>query len=92
MVNESSQAKNLYETTLSHVMSLWFLPEVERRQAAGLIPKPFPLLAAQVIIHSDGRPHEIQLNEEVRGVLDVKYKEGVSDKIGKPVYATRSSD
>jgi uncharacterized protein (UPF0332 family) len=87
MIEGTSEPDNLYETTLNHAMSLWFLPEVERRQAADLIPKPFPLLAAQVIIHSDGRPHEIRLNEEVRANLDVKYKEGISDKIGKPVFA-----
>ena len=86
MTTESSQPENLYETTLNHAMSLWFLPEVERRQAAGLIPKPFPLLAAQVIIHSDGRPHDIRLNDEVRAVLDVKYKQGVGDKTGKLVF------
>jgi uncharacterized protein (UPF0332 family) len=87
MTKESSKSQNPYEKTLNHAMSLWFLPEVERRQTAGLIPKPFPLLAAQVIIHLDGRPHEIRLNDEVRAILDVKYKEGVGDKTGKAVFA-----
>lgn len=73
------------QTTLNHAMSVWFLPEVERRQAAGLIPKPYEFIAAQVIFYADGRPRRIRLNEEVVAVIDVKYKNGVPDKIGKPV-------
>jgi len=68
-------------------MSLWFMPEIERRQVAALAPKPFPFMAAQVIFRPGGTRPEIRLNEEVKAVIDVNYKEGVAIKDGDPVFA-----
>jgi hypothetical protein len=84
---ELKEPDSFRKTALNHAMSAWFLPEIERRQAAGLAPKPFPFMAGQVIMYADERPVEIRLNEQVKAVLDVKYKDGVSIKIGEPVYA-----
>jgi uncharacterized protein (UPF0332 family) len=87
MTKDFSQPENPYENTLNHAMSLWFTPEIERRQAAGLIPKPFPFMAAQVIFHPGGTRPEIRLNEEVKAVIDVKYKDGVAINKGDAVLA-----
>jgi uncharacterized protein (UPF0332 family) len=76
-----------WENTFRQVMDLWVTPEVERRQAAGAIPKPFNLHAAQVIFYADGRPHEIRLNEEVRAIGKVKLKQGVAKQEGDPIYS-----
>jgi hypothetical protein len=73
-------------------MDLWVTPEVERRQAAGAIPKPFNLHAAQVIFYADARPHEIRLNEEVRAIGKVKLKQGVSKQKGAPIYSNEIED
>ena len=69
------------------MMELWITPEVVRRQAAGSIPKPYDLKAAQVIFHTDGRPNEIRLNQEVRAIGKIKFKDGVLKKKGDPIFA-----
>lgn len=76
-----------WKNTFEQVMDLWITPEVKRRQDAGTIPKPYDLVAAQVIFHSDGRNQEVRLNAEVRSIGKVKLKEGVSKNAGDPVYA-----
>ena len=85
MSENTGETENPYENTMNHAMSLWFMPEIERRQAAGLLPKPFPFMAAQVIFRPGGTGPEIRLNEEVKAVIDVKYKEGVEIKPGDSV-------
>lgn len=72
--------------TFEHAMELWFEPEIRRRQDAGLAPKPFPLIAAQVIIYPDHRPHEVRLNEEVKAIATPHMKEGKSLTPGQLVY------
>jgi hypothetical protein len=48
-----------------------FAPEIERRLAAGNINDDFVLHAAQVLYPIEG-PRVIRLNEEVRGVVNIK--------------------
>ncbi len=84
---ETKEPDTFHKTALNHAMGLWFLPEIERRQVAGLAPKPFPFIAGQVIMYADARPMEVRLNEEVKAILDVKYKDGVSIQTGQVVYA-----
>jgi len=71
-----------FQRTFQHAMELWFEPEIKRRQDAGLIPKPYGLKAAQVIIHADSRPNEVRLNEEVAIMAGAKVKEGANKAIG----------
>jgi hypothetical protein len=52
------------ERTFRQMFNLFFTPEIERRQAAGLLPKPFELQKAQVLF-VEGRPPEVRLNDEV---------------------------
>jgi uncharacterized protein (UPF0332 family) len=77
----------MWENTFKQIMDLWVTPEVVRRQASGSIPKPYDLIAAQVLFHTDGRPNEIRLNEEVRAIGKIRFKNGVLKKKGDPVYA-----
>ncbi|MBV9008857.1 MAG: HEPN domain-containing protein [Verrucomicrobia bacterium] len=72
--------------TFEHAMELWFEPEIRRRQNTGLASKPFPLIAAQVIIYPDHRPHEVRLNEEVKAIATPHVKVGKSLTPGQPVY------
>jgi hypothetical protein len=52
------------ERTFRQMFNLFFTPEIERRQAAGLLPDPFKLAKAQVLF-VEGRPPEVRLNDEV---------------------------
>jgi uncharacterized protein (UPF0332 family) len=74
------------QRTFDHAMQLWFRPEIERRQAAGLAPIPYELKAAQVLMYTDGRPLDIRLNEEVTVIGDAKLRKGITRKIGEPIY------
>jgi hypothetical protein len=77
---------DIFETVVEQAMSLWFLPELERRRAAGTIPNPYELRAAQVLFYPDERPTEVRLNEEVRVLARVKFKEGVAKEKGEPIF------
>jgi hypothetical protein len=52
------------ERTFRQMFNLFFTPEIERRQAAGLLPNPLELQKAQVLF-MEGRPPEVRLNDEV---------------------------
>jgi len=64
-----------FQRAFDQTMDLWILPEIERRQSAGKIGKPYKLHAAQIIFYADARPREIRLNEEVKALAKVKVKE-----------------
>lgn len=66
---------------------MWVTPEVERRQAAGIIPRPVELTAAQIIFYPDRRPTEVRINSEVRGFIKLHTKPGVEKQKGDPIYA-----
>ena len=63
-----------FQTVFDQAWNLWFLPEIEGRQAAGIGPKPFEFFAGQVIFHPDHRGNEIRLNSEVKAVGKVQLK------------------
>jgi len=48
------------------MMSLFVVPEVQRRQKSGALPKAFTLYAAQVLFHADRRAPLVRLNGEVQ--------------------------
>jgi len=79
--------QSIWEITFKQVIDLWITPEVSRRQKSGCIPCPYNLIAAQVIFYPDGRPNVIRLNEEVKFIGKVKFKDGVSKKKGDSIYA-----
>ena len=72
--------------TLQNIMELFINPEVKRRQDEGLLPKPLKLFSAQVVLFPDERRHIVRINEEVRAIVKVKYKEGISKAKGDSVY------
>jgi len=55
-------------TVLQNAFQLWFEPEIHRRQETGLLPKPFHIFAAQVLLEIGKQPI-ISFNDQVRGVL-----------------------
>lgn len=80
--NTSKESPDL-DRTLNHVMEIFVLPEVNRRQQRGMLPKPAPLWQAQVVFYPDDRPNEIRLNGEVRARAKAILSEPV--KPGSPV-------
>ncbi|MBI3414515.1 MAG: HEPN domain-containing protein [Verrucomicrobia bacterium] len=88
MPEENKFGENMFR----QVMDLWVTPEVERRQEARLLPKPLDLRAAQIIFFSDGHPHQIRINDEVKILLKVKIKKGVQKKEGEAVYSNDIED
>jgi hypothetical protein len=82
---ESIQAE-ANQRTVDDVFRLFITPEIERRQVAGLAPKPYPLQKAQVVMNV-GRPIQVRLNDEVKAVMSVEVEDEVklNMQIGQPV-------
>lgn len=74
------------QRTIDDVFRLYISPEVERRQAAGLVPKPYNLQSAQVVLNV-GKPAEVRLNDEVKAiaVCEVTDEARATMVRGKPV-------
>lgn len=70
--NEDNGKQRFFE----QVFNLWVLPEVERRQADGLIPKPYSLLRAQVLFSLSGKPI-VRLNDEVKVIVQARAHDAV---------------
>jgi len=67
-------------------MKFWVVPEIERRQEAGALPKPAPLRRAQILFFAEGRSPLVRINEEVKILARGKLKPGVSKRIGDAIY------
>jgi HEPN domain len=59
----------LGRSVFEQTWQFWVGPEIERRQAAGLLPPDFELHRAQVVFGMGNEPPEIRLNDEVRGMV-----------------------
>jgi len=55
-------------TVLQNAFQLWFEPEIHRRQDAGLLPKPFHIWGAQVLLEVGKQPL-VFFNDQIRGVF-----------------------
>lgn len=75
-----------YSATIQQMFDLWVTPEVHKRQADGLCPKPLDLWMAQVIFYPDGRGHLVRINDEVKVSPKVKLKPGITKEKGAAVY------
>jgi hypothetical protein len=71
------------ERTFRQMFNLFFAPEIERRQSAGLLPRPFEVQKAQVLF-VEGRPPEVRLNDEVtiRLIIEASGAQQPGDVIG----------
>lgn len=65
---EAGMPEEGWRRTFDQVMKTWIQPEIDRRDAAGLLPAAFRLRAAQVIL-PNGAPPFVRLNDEVIAVL-----------------------
>ncbi len=78
--------KEAQQRTFSEVMGLFVLPEVTRRKEAGALPEKFRLNAAQILFYSDGRRPAVRLNEEVKIIATVKFKNISKKQKGEAVF------
>ena len=67
---------------INQALDLWILPEINRRQEKGDIPKPYILEKAAIFMYPDERNIEVRLNNEFQAICRVKLKEGVKKNIG----------
>jgi len=79
---------NTHQRTFDQVMSIFILPEVQKRQNEKKIPKPFNLFAAQIIFRQNKKPL-IRLNGETKVKFiakvtkDTRIKKGIITPINK---------
>lgn len=78
--DEKSQTDFFYK-----LLNLYVLPEIKNRQETGELSDPFRLDAAQIIFFPDNKKRIIRLNQEVKAIADVVYKNGISKKKGENV-------
>lgn len=74
------------QRTFDDLMRLFVTPEIERRQAAGTVPTPLPLRAAQVLLYPDQRRPTVRINGEVKALVGSRLKDGIVKQPGDPVY------
>jgi hypothetical protein len=73
---------------LDQLLSIWVIPEVERRHEEGLIEKPFQLVFAQVVFRVGEAP-EVRLNGEVRGSALARHSDPEKAlKVGEELYVS----
>lgn len=72
-------------SVFEQLMEIYVQPAITRRQAAGELPTPLPLRAAQVICFADGRPNLVRVNDEVQAIAKVKLRAGVRKEKGENV-------
>lgn len=74
---------------INNIMNLYIVPEIEKRQKINLIPTPFPLKMAQVVLPPTSVQNiEIRLNEEVSAIAHIKLKNGIGKEKGEPIFST----
>ena len=66
-------------------LQILVLPEIERRQAAGRLPKPVELTKFQIIWFPDQRNTQIRINDEVKARLKTHLRDGVVKKPGEQI-------
>lgn len=67
-----------HQRTFNQIMQIFILPEIIKRQKNNEIPKPYPLIAAQIVFKVNQTP-VIRLNNEAK----IKFKAKTSRKIKK---------
>jgi uncharacterized protein (UPF0332 family) len=83
---EEQNYEEFYRKVSEHILELYVLPEVKRRQEEGGLETPVELHASQVIFYSDKRKPGIRINSEVKALAKMKLKPGVSKEPGEPVF------
>ena len=86
MTSTEKNGNDMGESMFKQVMENWVNPEVQSRQKLGLPPEPMNLHAVQVLFSIDGGK-TVRINGEVKAVMKVKLKKGVSVEEGDPVFA-----
>ncbi len=84
-MEEQNQDEKMWHNVFQQLMHLYITPELKRRQNAGELPEP-DLLSAQIIFYPDGKPPQVRINSEVKGIAWVKLKPCPSKKSGEAIY------
>ncbi len=71
-------------TVIGNAFKLWFGPELDRRVAAGELPRGVKIWAAQIIIDLE-QPHIINFNEQIQGVLAAHKTPDASIDVGRRI-------
>lgn len=79
--------KQMGSVAANQFFSIFILPEINRRQEAGLLPQGFILKQAQVLFPPDGTTAKVRLNDEIRVRLEMELVDEVEKQPGEPVYA-----
>ena len=85
-MQNQSQPDEFGQRVFQQFMELYINPEVMGRQEARELPKPLDLRTAQIIFFSDGRKTLFRINEEIKAIAKVKYKQGISKAVGEPIF------
>lgn len=85
-MKNQNQSDEFGQRVFQQFMELYINPEVNRRQEAGELPKPLDLRAAQIIFFSDDRKTLVRINEEIKTIAKVKFKQGISKVVGEPIF------
>lgn len=81
-----SHAEPEPSSVFQQIIDIYVGPEIERRRAAGRLPRNFTLHAAQLICSADAAPNQIRLNDEVQAIALVRWNKAVRKELGDPVF------
>lgn len=79
-VEDGGQATEFARNAIRHFLDAYVNPELERRQAAGLLEETFRFWGAQVIFFPYARAPDVSINSEMRLRVRVKLKDGTPGK------------
>lgn len=80
------ESDTLGKNLLNQMLEQFVLPEIEKRQETGSIPKPYDLRAFQILWCTKLDRPIIRLNQEVKAIAHMKLDEGVSINKGATIY------
>lgn len=81
-MTSTDQNDQLFGSATKQMMDMYITPEVQRRQAAGLLPAPLHLLAAQILFTPTGTI--VRINQEVKAEAAVGPERQLTP--GEPIY------
>jgi uncharacterized protein (UPF0332 family) len=83
---------DMSQRMFNQILEIWILPELKRRQEAGLLDERFELKKAQIIFYSNGKKPEVRINSEAKALANLKLKKGISKNAGDPIYSNEVED
>ena len=92
-MEEQKQQPEFNQAVFNNFWRDFVLPEIEKRQEKGELPKPVTVKAFQIIFFGDGKtPREVRINKEVKILATIKFKDGISKDQGDPIFINEIED